>query len=269
MDLLRSIILDWLTNLINDTYLSELMTKCAMIVIWVFIGYLGHFTAKLFLFILRRANKKTLIKRQRTIAALVVSLIKYVFWFVIIMMILLELGIDLAPILASAGILGFAIGFGAQELIKDLISGFFIIFEESFNVGDMIRVGDFTGTVVEIGIRKTKIKSWKNEMRLINNGDIRVLTNFSLDDSVGVVEFHVTPYFDLKTFYEEPFQELLATYAHDPNVTEPPQFIGVVETTLHMITCRVTFQTKPGMHFGLERALKRDIQLYLNGLRNT
>jgi len=264
MDLLRTFLTEWLSSFISSVSIVDLIVKLAMILAWILVAYIIHFVAKLIVFSLKRANKKSLVKRQKTIAALVVSLITYAFWFVIVMMILLELGIDLAPVLASAGILGFAIGFGAQELIKDLISGFFILFEQSFNVGDVIQIGDFKGTVLEIGIRKTKLVNWKNEIRLVNNGDIRVITQFSMSDSVGVVEFHVSPYTDLSIFYSEPFIEILERYNDKPFITEGPKFIGIVENGLHVLTLRVTFKTENNKQFSLERELKRDILMFLN-----
>src|SRR5690606_27603564 len=269
MDLLRTFLTQWLSSFISSVSLVDLIVKLAMILAWVLVAYIIHFVAKLIVFSLKRANKKSLVKRQKTIAALVVSLITYAFWFVIVMMILLELSIDLAPVLASAGILGFAIGFGAQELIKDLISGFFIIFEQSFNVGDVIQIGDFKGTVLEVGIRKTKLMNWKNEVRLINNGDIRVITQFSMDDSVGVVEFQVSPYTDLSIFYSEAFVELLEGYQNKPFVTEAPKFIGVVDNAINSLTLRVSFKTQNNKHVALERELKRDILMFLNKSRES
>jgi len=269
MDLLRTFLQDWLNSIIGDAAVADLFVKLLMITAWVLIAYIAHFISKFILYRLKRSNKKVLVKRQKTISALVVSLTKYAFWFVIVMMILLELGIDLAPVLASAGILGFAVGFGAQELIKDLISGFFIIFEQSFNVGDVIQIGDFKGTVLEVGIRKTKLMNWKNEVRLINNGDIRVITQFSMDDSVGVVEFQVSPYTDLSIFYSEAFVELLEGYQNKPFVTEAPKFIGVVDNAINSLTLRVSFKTQNNKHAALERELKRDILMFLNKSRES
>lgn len=268
MDLLKSFLTEWLTSLNLGTALVDLIVKALMIATWLILGYIGTFAARFFINRLKK-KEKTLVKRQRTIAALVISISKYVFWFIIIMMILLELGLDLAPILASAGILGFAVGFGAQELIKDLISGFFIIFEQAFNVGDTIQIGDFKGTVLEVGIRRTKLINWKNEIRLINNGDIRVITQSSIGDSVGIVEFHVSPNFDLREFYSEKFVEILEKYHNQPFITEAPKYIGIIETQLHNTTLRVTFRTENNKQYAIERELKRDIQLFIKEIRDS
>ncbi len=266
MDILKNFLTEWLTSLQFHPSIVQLLVTTTSILGWVLLGFIMHISAK---YIIQRlkAKEKKMVKRQKTVAALIIALVKYIFWFVMIMMVLKELGLDLAPILASAGILGFAIGFGAQELIKDLISGFFIIFEDAFGVGDLIQVGDFSGRVIEVGIRRTKLINWKNEIRLVNNGDIKVITNFSVGESVGVVEFFVTPQFDLKVFYGEKFVDLLEGYATKPDMTEAPTFVGVVDTQLHMIKLRVTFKTLNSRQFGYERDLKRDIHMFIRETR--
>lgn len=268
MDLLR----EFLSNLFsewlpNQTQLTNLIVKVLMVIVWCLIGYLVHLITK-FLVARMKAKEKRLVKRQKTIAALVISITRYVFWFIIIMMILLEMGFDVAPILASAGILGFAVGFGAQELIKDLISGFFIIFEQAFNVGDIIEVNNFKGTVIDIGIRRTKIVNYKNEVRLINNGDIRTITQFSIGESVGVVEFQVSPNFDLNLFETDQFKAILNQFNDNVNMLEAPKLVGVVDSLLHQVTLRVTFVTLNGKHTALERQLKKEILMFIRKVRN-
>lgn len=266
MDILKNFLTEWLTSLQFNQSIIELIVTLSSIIGWILLGFIMHLSAKIIISNLKSKEKK-MVKRQKTVFALIIALIKYIFWFVMIMMILKELGLDLAPILASAGILGFAIGFGAQELIKDLISGFFIIFEDAFGVGDLIQIGDFSGKVIEVGIRRTKLINWKNEIRLVNNGDIKVITNYSVGDSVGVVEFFVTPNFDLKVFYSDRFVELLENYATKPDIVNQPTFIGVVDTQLHMVKLRVTFKTVNSKHFEYERDLKRDIQMFIRDIR--
>ncbi len=266
MDILKSFITDWLTGLGLPIYLTELITILVAVTGWILLGYIFSFIAK-FIISRLKAKERHLVKRQKTVTALVIALIKYIFWFVMAMMVLKEFGLDLAPILASAGILGFAIGFGAQELIKDLIAGFFIIFENAFSVGDFIQLGDFSGTVLEVGIRRTKLINWKNEIRMVNNGDIKVITNFSTGNSIGVVEFIVSPQFDLRAFYSEEFVELLENYANKPDMVETPTYLGVVETQLHMVKLRVRFATLNQKHWAYERELRRDIQMFIQDVR--
>ena len=109
-------------------------------------------------------------RRIKTLSTLFNNVIKYVVHFVTIMLVLAQMNFDLAPLIASAGVLGLAIGFGAQNLVKDVVNGFFIIFEDQFAVGDQVTIGNFSGTVVQIGLRITKIKSYTGEIHIITNG---------------------------------------------------------------------------------------------------
>lgn len=96
-------------------------------------------------------------------------------------------------LLAGAGVAGLAIGFGAQSLVKDVISGFFIIFEDQFSVGDYVVVSKAEGTVEEIGLRTTKIKSWTGERHVIPNGNITEVINYSVHNGLAVVDINI-PY---------------------------------------------------------------------------
>lgn len=267
MDVLKQFLTDWLNSLNMHESLIQLLVTAAAIFGWIILGSIFHLTTKLVIARLK-AKEKRMVRRQRTVTALILSLIKYMFWFVMGMMMLKEFGLDLAPILASAGILGFAVGFGAQELIKDMIAGFFIIFEGAMNVGDFVDVGGFSGTVQEVGIRRTRILNWKNEMRLVNNGDIKAITNFAGRDSVGVVEFFVSPQFDLSHFTSKRFEELLESYNKFEDITEIPKYIGVVDMQLHNIKLRVSFKTLNQKHWGIERDLRRDIQKFIQTIRD-
>lgn len=138
-------------------------------------------------------------RREATMVRLLQNVFSYVIYFVAGVMILETLSVDVRGLLAGAGIVGLAVGFGAQNLVKDIITGFFIIFEDQFSVGDYVRVGTFEGTVEEIGLRTTKIKSWTGEINILPNGSIVEVTNFSLHNSVAFVDVSIS--------YEENIQK--------------------------------------------------------------
>ena len=92
--------------------------------------------------------------------------------------------------LASAGVLGFAVGFGAQSLVKDIISGFFIIFEDQFSVGDYVQIGTTMGTVEEIGLRTTKLSAYGGEIYIIPNGNITEVINYSINNSLAISGYY-------------------------------------------------------------------------------
>ena len=99
-----------------------------------------------------------------------------------------EFSIDVKGLLAGAGVLGLAVGFGAQSLVKDVITGFFIIFEDQFSVGDYVKIGIAEGTVEEIGLRTTKIKSFTGEISILPNGTIIQVVNYSMENSLAIVD---------------------------------------------------------------------------------
>ncbi|MCL2816955.1 MAG: mechanosensitive ion channel family protein [Clostridiales bacterium] len=131
--------------------------------------------------------------RLCTLAALLRSTVGYVIGFIAIMMVLQAAGVNVAPILASAGIIGLAVGFGAQSLIKDIISGFFILFENVYSVGDYIQVGSLSGFCEELGLRTTRLRDWGGELHVIPNGQIAQLTNLSRGNLNTYIEIPV-PY---------------------------------------------------------------------------
>ena len=119
-------------------------------------------------------------RRIQTVGKLVSNILSYALNFIIILLVLDKLGIPIMPLLAGASVLGLAIGFGAQSLVKDVLNGFFIIFEDQFGVGDVIQTGTFKGTVEQIGLRMTRIRGDNGEQYIIPNGSIAEVTNFSM-----------------------------------------------------------------------------------------
>ncbi len=117
-------------------------------------------------------KKKKSAQRIATLTYLTSSLLKFVFFLVSFMMLLKIWGLDPAPLIASAGVIGFAIGFGAQTLIKDLIAGFLIVFENQFNVGDRVKIADAEGKVIKMTLRATYIESEDGNIHIVPNSSI-------------------------------------------------------------------------------------------------
>ena len=118
-------------------------------------------------------------KRANTLGQIIKSIGNVFIYSVILFMVLNLSGIDIRPILASAGIIGLAIGFGAQSLVKDFVSGLFILIENQYEVGDRVKIGNFEGDVIKITMRSTVLKDDKNNMYYISNGLIKDVTNKS------------------------------------------------------------------------------------------
>ncbi len=240
--------------------ISNLITSLIMIAAWLLIGIISTIIIKYVLFKLFKIKSRG--ARALTIGKLFSSMTKYVIWFIISMIILIELQIDVTPFIASAGMIGLIIGFGAQEVVKDFISGFFIIFEESFNVGDMIQVDGFKGVVLELGLRTTRIKNWKDEVKIIRNGDIDSLINFSKEDSIAVIDFGVSYNTDLVKFPKLMDKFIKSIEGKYDNIIEKPQFLGVVELDNSSINMRVIAKTVAVKHFQIERDIRSDLVIF-------
>ncbi|WP_027408133.1 mechanosensitive ion channel family protein [Anoxybacteroides tepidamans] len=203
-------------------------------------------------------------RREATLLKLLDNVITYVIYFIAFVMILDTVGVEVRTLLAGAGIVGVALGFGAQSLVRDVITGFFIIFEDQFSVGDYVRIGNFEGYVEAIGLRVTKIKSWTGEIHILPNGSIAQVTNFSLHNSVAVVDVSVSYEGDLERA-EEAIRNLLTELPEKyEDMVAPPQLLGIQNLTSSEVVLRVTCETKPMRHFFVARALRKEIKLRLD-----
>jgi moderate conductance mechanosensitive channel len=203
-------------------------------------------------------------RREATLVKLLDNGLTYVVWFISFVMILDTFGIEVKAILAGAGIVGLAVGFGAQNLVRDIISGFFIIFEDQFSVGDYIRTGNFEGTVEEIGLRTTKIKNWTGEIHILPNGSITQVTNFSLNNSVAVVDVSIAYEEDItkaEQVITELLQELPSKYE---DMVKPPELLGVQNLGASDVVLRIVCETKPMRHFYIARMIRKELKLRLD-----
>ncbi|TDF94360.1 mechanosensitive ion channel family protein [Paenibacillus piri] len=199
-------------------------------------------------------------RRTQTIGRLLGNITTYVVNFIVILMILNQFGIRLEPLLAGAGVVGLAIGFGAQSLVKDVITGFFIIFEDQFAVGDIVQIGAYKGTVEEIGLRVTKITSWTGEVHFIPNGTITQVTNFSLHNSIAVVDIAIAYASDMDKALEVLKQTVLKNYESNVNMVSEPQVLGIQTLTASEITLRTTVECKPNMQALVARELYAELK---------
>jgi moderate conductance mechanosensitive channel len=203
-------------------------------------------------------------RREATLLKLLENMLTYVVFFVAAIMILSVLTIDVKALLAGAGIVGLAVGFGAQSLVKDIITGFFIIFEDQFSVGDYIRIDQFEGTVEEIGLRTTKIKNWTGEIHILPNGSIMQVTNFSLNNSVAFVDVKISYEGDIvkaEKVLQELFEKLPEKYE---DMVKTPEILGVQNLAASEVVLRVVSETLPMRHFYIARMLRKEIKLCLD-----
>ncbi|MFY4776204.1 mechanosensitive ion channel family protein [Metabacillus sp. RGM 3146] len=200
-------------------------------------------------------------RRELTLTKLLENILTYVVYFIALMMILEILTINVTSLIAGAGIVGLAVGFGAQNLVRDIITGFFIIFEDQFSVGDYIKVNSFEGTVEEIGLRTTKIKSWTGELNILPNGSITEVTNFSLHNSTAVVDLNISYESDINQVEKMIFEFLRTLPAKYEDMAGIPELLGVQNFGASEIVLRIVCETAPMRHWYVARMIRKEIKL--------
>ncbi|HOA63466.1 MAG: mechanosensitive ion channel family protein [Acholeplasmataceae bacterium] len=199
-------------------------------------------------------------KRAQTITKLLKSFFQYTIIILGILGILSVWGIDVKPFLAGAGILGLAIGFGAQDLVKDLVSGFFIILDNYYDVGDIIEIKEFKGEVVEIGLRTTRIVNWKGDLKIFANREITEVINYSKFNSTAIVHFKVSYTENLEFIYQLVEQALNDIEEKYSQIITKPQIVGVTSLEDDGVVIRITAKTKPETHYEVERGINKRIK---------
>lgn len=195
-------------------------------------------------------------RRTRTIGKLINNVVTYTFNFIAILLLLSQIGIKLAPLLAGAGVVGLAVGFGAQNLVKDIITGFFIIFEDQFGVGDVVQVGKYKGTVEEIGLRITRIKIWTGELLVIPNGAIGEVVNFSINNSVAVIDMSISYEQDIDFATRVLKEQVHEIFEENENIIQEPEILGVQSLGNSDVVLRITAECKPNTHFAVTRQMR-------------
>ncbi|PWW08831.1 small conductance mechanosensitive channel [Paenibacillus cellulosilyticus] len=208
----------------------------------------------------REMKQASYTRRVLTVGKLLKNVSTYLIYFVGALLILAEFNVNLAPLLAGAGVISLAIGFGAQSLVKDIITGFFIILEDQFAVGDVIQVGQFKGTVELIGLRTTRVKSWTGEMHIIPNGMINEVTNFSMNNSVAFVDIAIAYEEDVDRAIEIMKKTLESDTLVLEHTTGKPQVLGVQTLGPEQVTLRVIVECLPTMQVVVSRALNAIIK---------
>ena len=210
-------------------------------------------------FILEHIHPKT--PKGRSAATLLRSAISYVTTLVGFFWCLSAVGVNVSTIFASVGIVALIIGFGAQSLVEDLVTGIFLVFEDQFNVGDIIEVNGFRGTVQSIGIRTTAIRDVGNNVKVINNSDLRNILNRSTANSFAVTSVSISYSSDLEKV-EPTIQAFLPSIREKyPEIfLEDPKYVGVQELGESAVILRVAAQVKEKNRFAAARILNRELK---------
>jgi moderate conductance mechanosensitive channel len=179
------------------------------------------------------------------------------------MLVLSSLGVDIGPLLAGAGVVGIAIGFGAQTLVRDIVSGVFFLMDDAFRLGEYIDIGAIRGTVEQISIRSLRLRHHRGALHTVPFGEIQHLTNHSRDWVIMKLQFRVPYDTDLakvKKIFKKIGAEMAADPVMGPNLLDPPKSQGVLEIDDSAMTIRCKFMAKPGEQFVIRRELFQRVQ---------
>lgn len=200
-------------------------------------------------------------QRVEVLALVLASSAAFVIWIVAGMMILAELGISLAPLVASAGVAGIALGFGAQSLIRDFLSGMFILIEDQFAVGDIIDVGEAVGEVEALSLRVTRLRSVDGTVWHVPNGEIRRVGNMSQHWSRSLLDIDVGYDTDLDRAQQVIKRVADELWRQDSNILEEPSVWGVEAFGTRGITIRLVIKTRPLENWRISRELRGRIKV--------
>jgi len=209
--------------------------------------------------------------KSDTIESVVGSVTKFVIYFLAVTAILgiLGLGTTVTSLLATAGIGGVAVAFGAQSFVKDVVSGMFMLFENQYAVGEYIEIGTEKGTVEAITLRTTRIRRFTGETTTIPNGNITQVTNYSRGDHLAVIDMMVAHDTDLERASQIMQNTGLEYMKRHDNILEEPHVLGVEHMGRAAVTLRMIVRVKPLTHWETERALRRAVKeaFDANGIR--
>ncbi len=246
-------------NMIKFESIINFILKIAMTVVFFIIAKVCIKLSKKIVY--RAFSKLSAEKNSDTVASVLSSLCKYAIYFIAICNVLVMWGVNITSILALSGAVSVAVGLGAQDVVKDMMAGFFIIMENQFGVGDIIELDGFSGTVESIGIRTTRIRNVSGNVYIVPNGQITVVTNMSKEFNRAVI--------DVSVAYGEDIDHVFAVLKDEFNIIfnnkliegilDVPQVWGINELSDSAVVIRVAADSKIGEQWRIERELRRFI----------
>ena len=239
-----------------DTTLAQLVT----LVLSVCLVWLCYQILKLILMLIGKRGNRT-----KTVTEMLTGLLKYVAVVAAVVWGLTILGVNTGAVLAGVGIIGLIIGFGAQSLIEDIITGAFIIFENQYSVGDIIVLDDVRGVVRSIGVRTTVIEDDGGNLKVVNNSDIRNFQNRSRENSLAIIICAVSYSTDLRRLEQFMWKVLPGSRNSHPDLyLSDIRYMGVDELADSGVNLKFCVSTSEDKFFQARRALNRDVKLLLD-----
>lgn len=249
--LARGVVLNTVVRLVP----ALITTACAVIVSF----FVVQFSAFLTKVLLAHVSNKA-----KTVLTLVRSLVKWLLAIAVIIISLQAFGVDMPTLLAGLGILALTIGLGAQQIVSDVIAGFFIVFESEFRVGDIVTIEGWRGTVSDIGVRVTKITDASGNVKIINNSDIKSVVNLTAELSVAFLTVSIDYEEDLQKVELVLRDNLAKIKEHIPAILDGPYYKGVTALGSSSVDLLFVATCKETDIFQVKRDINREIFLLFN-----
>ncbi len=205
----------------------------------------------------RNLKMKVDIPRLETMKGLVKSIVKYTIYFIAFTSIIKSFGTDVTALITAAGIGGLAFGFGAQNLVRDVITGFFILFEDQFNVGSYVEIDGVEGTVEEMALRVTKIRGFNGDLYIVPNGEIKKVTNKSTGKMRALVEISIAYEEDIDNAIRVLTIEAEALKEKEQRIVEGPTVLGVSALGASEVVITIIAKTVPMEQWAIERLMRK------------
>lgn len=202
-------------------------------------------------------------KREDTLISIIQGFLSILIWIIVIFFVLERIGIPVGPLLTGAGIIGVAVGFGSQSLVKDILSGIFIIAENQFRIGDVIAVGEYSGTVEGMTLRVTRLRQLDGTIHYIPNGEITVASNKSKDYSMVDLKIDVgydTQIDHLEEVINAVGEEIASDEAFKEHIIETPQFLRIDGFGDFAITARILGKVYPKQQYLIAGELRKRLK---------
>ncbi len=210
--------------------------------------------------VIRRQFVKNGEKRKKTLLLIVNSIIKYFLMIIAVLTILNVYGVDTTALITSLGLLGLGASLALQDTLKDLLAGFFIIFENQYDIVDTMTINNFKGEVISLGLKTTKLKASTGEIYTIANRNIQEVINHSLSNSLAIVDFEVS-YNDNLSKVETVLQKLCKKLTKElPHLKGDVTLLGIQSLGSNGIEYRITVSTDPMEHYAIERLIRKAVK---------
>src|SRR5699024_1632366 len=204
-------------------------------------------------------SKKVSEARMKTLEKLLVNIFSYVMLFIFIVMFFATLGIEIGPIIAGAGVIGLAVAFGAQGLVSDIVTGFFIILEQQLEIDDYVTTAGYGGIVEEIGLRTTKIRSFDGTLNYVPNRYIEGVANHTRGNMRALVDISISHEDNIDEAIAV-LEKVCAEYQKDDRFKDGTNAVGVQSLDTTEVVLRVIGQTENGLQWECERDMRKRIK---------